>query len=78
MPGGGSKPGERRGGRKKGSLNLSTRVLSAKMQGNAEEVLDGLLALVRDEKQSGKVRIKAAKEILNLGYGKVARHARPV
>ena len=72
MPGGGSKPGERRGGRKKGSLNLSTRQLRATAQGNADEELQGLIALLRDETQPAKVRIKAAKIILERGYGKVS------
>ena len=72
MPGGGSKPGERRGGRKKGSLNFSTRELRAKSQGGTDELLAGLLALVRDETQPAKVRIKAASIILERGYGKVS------
>lgn len=72
MPGGGSKPGERRGGRQKGSINLATKQLRATAQGNADEELEGLMALLRDETQPAKVRIKAAKIVLELGYGKVS------
>jgi hypothetical protein len=72
MPGGGSKPGERRGGRQKGSLNLSTKELQAQAQRSADELLEGLTALARDETQPAKVRIKAAKIVLDLGYGKVS------
>ena len=72
MPGGGSKPGERRGGRKKGSVNFSTRELGAKAEEPALEVLDRLIALFLDETKPGEVRIKAGKIILERGYGKVS------
>lgn len=70
MPGGGSKPGERRGGRKKGSVNFWTRV-GAKAEEPALEVLDRLMALFIDETKPGEVRIKAGKIILERGYGRL-------
>ena len=71
MPGGGSKPGERRGGRKRAAVNFWTRELGAKAEEPALEVLDRLMALFIDETKPGEVRIKAGKIILERGYGRL-------
>jgi hypothetical protein len=48
MPRGGSKPGERRGGRRKGTLNRSTASLKALAVDFTVEALDVLVATFRD------------------------------
>ena|SRR5208337_4568723 len=73
MPGGGAKPGERRGGRQKGSRNLSSRESRAIAQGYGEEVLEGLMEIFRDTTQPGNFRIMAGREVLDRAYGKAAQ-----
>ena|SRR5271157_4694139 len=70
MPGGGAKPGERRGGRQKGSRNLSSRESRAVAQRFGEEVLEGLMEIFRDTTQPGNFRIMAGREVLDRAYGK--------
>ena len=48
MPRGGSKPGERRGGRQKGSRNKATRVLLDAVAASGEVPLDYMLRVMRD------------------------------
>ena len=73
MPGGGAKPGERRGGRQKGSRNLSSCESRAVAQGYGEEVLEGLMGIFRDATQPGNFRITAGREVLDRAYGKAAQ-----
>jgi hypothetical protein len=61
MPGGGSKPGERRGGRQKGSKNLSGRELRASIQEHGGDLVTGLMAIFNDPKQPADYRIRAAR-----------------
>src|ERR1700722_10774449 len=60
MPRGGSKPGERRGGRKKGTPNKRTLAINAAIA-TAETPLDFLLALMKNDKLSLSARMAAAK-----------------
>ena len=69
-PNRGSKPGERRGGRKKGTPNKAT----ASIKDAAREYTDGALLtlaeIMRDDQQPGAARVSAANAILDRGYGK--------
>jgi len=69
----GAKPGERRGGRQKGSVNLSTREMKAKAQGYGDEALDILMEIARDTNAPTHERIMAAEKVLDRGYGKPAQ-----
>ena len=68
MPGGGSKPGERRGGRQKGSLNKKTLARLTDRRGQiaaieaskAEDPLDHLLQSMRDPTRTPQDRDYAA------------------
>jgi hypothetical protein len=66
----GAKPGERRGGRAKGTPNLSTREMKAKAQAMGDEVLTGFLEMFKNKKLAPEARIKAGSAILDRGYGK--------
>src|SRR5262249_60894533 len=66
MAGKGSRPGERRGGRKKGTPNRRTSVLAAKAEAAAagvdgEQPLDYLLRIMRDPTTEPHRRDAAAK-----------------
>ena len=61
MARGGSKPGERRGGRKKGTANKRTREIADKAVAEGITPLEYLLSVVRDEGEERAVRIDAAK-----------------
>jgi hypothetical protein len=71
MPRGGSKPGERRGGRQKGSVNKWTDVRRAFAE-LGPEAADFILTTMRDAAAPLAIRIVAAKEILDRGYGRPA------
>lgn len=64
MPGGGSKPGERRGGRKPGSLNKITKDVRARYRDMAQKCEPTLLAAALEGS------IAAIKEINERAYGK--------
>ena len=49
MPRGGSKPGERRGGRKKGTPNKKTAEMQAEIAATGETPLQYMLRILRDE-----------------------------
>lgn len=68
-PGRGSKPGERRGGRVKGTPNHCTRTLRELARDYTAEALEALVAVLRDG-ESETARIQAANAILDRGYGK--------
>lgn len=61
MPRGGSKPGERRGGRQQGAANKRTREIADKAVQAGITPLEYLLSILRDEKEERSVRIDAAK-----------------
>jgi len=54
MPGGGSKPGERRGGRKKGSGNLKSRMIADKAMAEGITPLEVMLETMRELYHEGK------------------------
>ena len=57
----GSKPGERRGGRQKGTLNTRTREIAEAALADGMTPLDYLLTVMRDTKAEGAQRLDAAK-----------------
>lgn len=65
----GSKPGERRGGRKKGSLNKATADVKAAAQKYTASALTTLASIMRSS-ESDAARVAAIKEILDRGHGK--------
>ncbi len=69
MPG--SKPGERRGGRQKGTPNKATAGIKAAFQKHGDELVQALLALTKSKDE--RVRVNAIKECLDRGWGKPAQ-----
>lgn len=69
-PNRGSKPGERRGGRQKGTPNKVTVEVRALAQEYGEEAVRTLAAIMKDKEQPAAARVAAAREILDRGYGK--------
>ena len=72
MPRGGSKPGERRGGRKKGTPNKLTAQLQAPLaqaarryDGNA---LQTLVAIMNDDRATTAARVRCAEFILDRAH----------
>lgn len=73
MPRGGAKPGERRGGRQKGSLNKRThdiKARAAKFCGDGLRVLD---AIAHDEKAPAAARVSAVNSLMDRAYGRPAQ-----
>lgn len=66
----GSKPGERRGGRKKGTPNKATVAIKDAAREYTESALDTLVSVMGDEDQPAAARVGAANSILDRGYGK--------
>lgn len=73
MARGGSKPGERRGGRKKGTSNKATREVKQSLeilaQGHADTALQALVDVAR-KGESEAARVSAAVAILDRGFGR--------
>lgn len=69
---GGSKPGERRGGRKKGVPNKATAEIKALAQQHGPEAIEKLVQIVR-ESENDAAKISAIKELLDRGFGKAAQ-----
>ncbi|MGZ0105197.1 hypothetical protein [Achromobacter sp. KK8] len=67
---GGSKPGERRGGRKKGVPNKATAEIKALAQQHGPEAIATLVSIMKGTKQPPAARVAAAKELLDRAYGK--------
>ncbi|OMG85403.1 hypothetical protein [Achromobacter xylosoxidans] len=67
---GGSKPGERRGGRKKGVPNKATAEIKALAQQHGPEAIATLVSIMKATKQPPAARVAAAKELLDRAYGK--------
>lgn len=65
----GSKPGERRGGRQKGTPNKITRDVKAAAQAYTQDALDALVHIMKAG-ESEAARVAAANSILDRGYGK--------
>jgi hypothetical protein len=77
MPGGGSKPGERRGGRGAGTPNKSTAEIKALAQvhGPAAIARLALLSGLTDQpgSDSEATQLGAMKELLDRGYGRATQ-----
>lgn len=67
-PGRGSKPGEHRGGRVKGTPNKASQTLKELARQYTAEALEALVDVMRSE--TGTARVTAANAILDRGYGK--------
>lgn len=67
----GSKPGERRGGRQKGTPNKVTAELKGLAREHTEEALAALVGVMRAS-DSDAAKVSAAREILDRGYGKAS------
>lgn len=65
----GSKPGERRGGRQKGTPNKASADIKAIAQTYTDEAMAELARIMR-ESESDPARVSAIKEIFDRGYGK--------
>lgn len=72
MSGGGSKPGERRGGRQKGTPNKVTREIKALAQKHGPAAIERLAQLAVSA-ESETAQIAAIKELLDRGYGKATQ-----
>lgn len=70
MAGGGSKPGERRGGRQKGTPNKVTADVRALAGQFGAAAITALSTIMVDKAQPAAARVSAAKEILDRAYGK--------
>lgn len=68
----GSKPGERRGGRQKGTPNKATASIRDLARQYTEQALAALTSVLSDPNEPAAARVSAAKEILDRGYGKAS------
>lgn len=68
----GSAPGERRGGRKKGTLNKSTADLKAIAGQYTEEAVEALVKVIRGT-ESDAARVSAVKELLDRAHGRATQ-----
>ena len=66
----GSKPGERRGGRKAGTPNKVTADVRALAQKYGPKALNTLAKIMDGSEQPAAARVSAAKELLDRAYGK--------
>jgi hypothetical protein len=72
MAGRGSAPGERRGGRQKGTRNHATAEIKELARNYAPEAVQTLARIMR-EGDSDTSKIAAAKELIDRGYGKATQ-----
>src|SRR6266850_3764513 len=63
MPRGGSKPGERRGGRQKGTINKSTASVQETLRRLKCDPIEGMARLALDDKNSAELRGKMFGEL---------------
>ena len=70
----GSRPGERRGGRQKGTLNRATvankATLAELARSHTATALETLVAVMTDMAAPAAARVTAANSLLDRGYGK--------
>lgn len=66
----GSKPGERRGGRQRGTPNKVTASLKEQAREYTEQALLTLADIMTDEGEPAAARVSAANALLDRGYGK--------
>src|SRR6476660_8793988 len=75
MPRGGSKPGERRGGRKKGTPNKRTaerQAMLAAIKASGNDPISFFADLLRNEQAPLELRFQAAKELAPYTHPKLA------
>ena len=72
MAGGGSKPGERRGGRKNGTPNRASAARQAEVAASGITPLDYMLKVLRDENADPHQRFEAAKSAAPYVHPKLA------
>src|SRR5205085_6055105 len=72
MAGGGSKPGERRGGRKHGTPNKATAARQAEVAASGITPLEYMLKVLRDENADPHQRFEAAKSAAPYVHPKLA------
>jgi len=72
MPGGGSKRGERRGGRTAGTPNKATAEVRAYAGEYTKAAIDGLVKVARSSK-SDQAKVAAWREILDRAVGRPAQ-----
>jgi len=72
MAGKGSKPGERRGGRQKGTPNKATAEIKEIARKHGPAAIAECLRVMKNS-ESDQARIAAAKEIMDRAYGKPAQ-----
>ena len=72
MAGVGSAPGERRGGRKKGTPNKVDADIKAAFREHGPKLVAALIKLTKSEDEN--VRLKALQICLDRGYGKATQH----
>ena len=65
----GSRPGERRGGRQKGTLNKSTAEIKTLAQKYGPQIIANLWRM-HNSSEIEDIRFRAGKELLDRGYGK--------
>ena len=70
MAGGGSKPGERRGGRKLGTPNKVTVELAGLARVYTPDALAALIGVMNDPEAPAAARVSAASAVLDRGHGK--------
>jgi hypothetical protein len=70
MSGGGSKPGERRGGRKPGTPNKVTAELAGLARVHTPDALAALVVVMNDPAAPAAARVSAANALLDRGHGK--------
>lgn len=66
----GSAPGERRGGRKPGTPNRTTREIKELAEPFGAEAIEVLARIMRDDNADPRTQVAAAKELLDRGYGR--------
>jgi hypothetical protein len=70
----GSKPGERRGGRKAGTPNKVSLVLKDYARQYTQDAFNALVAILQNKDEPAAARVAAANAILDRGYGKPSQH----
>jgi hypothetical protein len=66
----GSRPGERRGGRKKGTPNKATADVKEAAQAFTEDAIKTLAEIMRSSEHPAAARVSAANALLDRGHGK--------
>lgn len=66
----GAKPGERRGGRQKGTPNKATASIRDIAQKYTADAVNALVEIVKDKRQPAAARVSAANGLLDRAYGK--------